>query len=56
MRKLIATALVIFMAMAAMACDRQVCYGDSERGRKPTIPFASIGSDITPLLALAHPY
>lgn len=56
MRKLISTALVVLMALAAMACDRQACYRDGERGRKPTIPFASIGSDVTPVLALAHPY
>ncbi|WP_105102372.1 hypothetical protein [Microbulbifer pacificus] len=59
MRKLIVTALVILMALAAVACDRDVCYRDSDRERKPSIPFASIGndfSDITPILALAHPY
>lgn len=59
MRKLIATALVILLALAAAACDREVCYQDGKRERKPSIPFASIDndfSDIAPILALAHPY
>ncbi|WOX04259.1 hypothetical protein [Microbulbifer pacificus] len=56
MRKLTATALVILMALAAVACDRDVCYRDGERERKPSIPFASISSDFAPVLALAQPF
>ncbi|MCK7596647.1 hypothetical protein M0G74_05090 [Microbulbifer sp. CAU 1566] len=55
MRKFIVTGLVIILAVAAAACDRQVCYREG-RDNTPPIPFAQIGGDFSPALSLVINY
>ncbi|WP_299594573.1 hypothetical protein [uncultured Microbulbifer sp.] len=52
-RLLAATALIGLLTMMA-ACSKQACYGDRER--KPSMPFASVGSELSPVLGLAKRY
>ena len=56
MRKLIMTGLVVLLALAAAACDREVCYRDGKRDNTPPIPFANVGRDFNPTLGLTLPY
>jgi len=47
MRTRILSALfAILMVLAITACDRDVCIEESDRGNRPPMPFADLGSDL----------
>ena len=54
-RLIAATALIGLLTMMA-ACNKQACYRDGQRERKPSMPFASVVHEAAPVAGLAASY
>jgi len=55
-KRALAVVALIALALFMAACDRQACYKDGGRERKPPMPFALATSDLNPVAGLIAPY
>lgn len=51
-KRALAVITLITLALFMAACDRQVCYKDGNRERKPPMPFAATSTNFSPAIAL----
>lgn len=52
-KRLLTITAILSLALAAGACERQVCFEEGKRNNRPPMPFAQLGTQVMPLFSFA---